>query len=175
MSKRAGTFITLRDVMDEVGRDAARFSFAGRKCDSKLDFDLELAKRTSADNPVYYVQYAHARICSVMREAEARGVKLPSASEIDPDIFSAPSEIRLAKEIARFPEEVMKAAQNSEPHRIALYASDVAEAFHAFYNSCKILGEEDGVMKARLLLAAAARVAVERALFLLGVGAPERM
>jgi arginyl-tRNA synthetase len=175
MSKRAGTFITLRDVMDEVGRDAARFSFAGRKCDSKLDFDLEVAKRTSSDNPVYYVQYAHARICSVMREAEARGVSLPSASETDPNVFSAPSEIRLAKEIARFPEEVMKAAQNSEPHRIALYAFDAAEAFHVFYNSCKILGEADGVMKARLLLAAAARAAIERALFLLGVSAPERM
>jgi arginyl-tRNA synthetase len=175
MSKRAGTFVTLREVMDEVGRDAARFSFVSRKCDSHLDFDLEVAKRTSSDNPVYYVQYAHARICSIMREAEARGVRIPDISEIDPEALGDPLETRLAKEISRFPEEAQKAALNLEPHRIAFCASNLAEAFHAFYNSKKVLGEDERVMNARLLLAAAAKSAISNALALLGISAPERM
>ncbi|MDR3322310.1 MAG: arginine--tRNA ligase [Synergistaceae bacterium] len=175
MSKRAGTFVTLREVMDEVGRDAARFSFVGRKCDSHLEFDLEVAKRTSSENPVYYIQYAHARICSIMREAESRGVSMPSRSEMDVSLLTDPSEARLAKEISRFPEEVLKAAKNLEPHRIAFYASDIAEAFHSFYNSRKVLGEADEVMKARLLLTAASKVAIANALRLLGILAPERM
>ncbi|MDR3254509.1 MAG: arginine--tRNA ligase [Synergistaceae bacterium] len=175
MSKRAGTFITLREVMDEVGRDAARFSFVGRKCDSHLEFDLEVAKRTSSENPVYYVQYAHARICSIMREAESRGAPMPSSGEMDASLLTDPSEARLAKEILRFPEEVQKAAQNLEPHRIAFYASEIAEAFHSFYNSKKVLGEAEGVMKSRLLLTAAAKVAIANALRLLGISAPERM
>ncbi|MDR0615794.1 MAG: arginine--tRNA ligase [Synergistaceae bacterium] len=175
MSKREGTFVTLREVMDEVGRDATRFSFVNRKCDSHLEFDLEVAKRTSSDNPVYYVQYAHARICSIMREAASRGVRMPDISEIEPGALSDPFEIRLAKEISRFPEEAQKAASNLEPHRIALYASSIAEAFHAFYNSKKVLGEEERVMNARLLLTAAAKVAISNALSLLGISAPEKM
>ncbi|MDR1516076.1 MAG: arginine--tRNA ligase [Synergistaceae bacterium] len=175
MSKRAGTFVTLREVMDEVGRDAARFSFVSRKCDSHLDFDLEVAKRTSSDNPVYYVQYAHARICSIMREAESRGIRIPDISEIDPEALSDPLETRLAKEISRFPEETRKAALNLEPHRIAFCASSLAEAFHAFYNSKKVLGCDERTMNARLLLTAAAKAAISNALTLLGVSAPERM
>jgi arginyl-tRNA synthetase len=178
MSKREGTFVTLREVMDEAGRDAARFSFVSRKCDSHLEFDLEVAKRTSAENPVYYVQYAHARICSIMREAASRGVRLPDVSEIGADalsVLSGPFETRLAKEISRFPEEAQKAALNLEPHRIAFFASDIAEAFHAFYNAKKILGEEENVMNARLLLTAAAKTAISNALSLLGISAPERM
>lgn len=175
MSKRAGTFVTLREVMDEVGRDATRFSFVNRKCDSHLDFDLEVAKQTSSDNPVYYVQYAHARICSILREAAARGVSVPDVKEADLGLLGEPSEIRMAKEISRFPEEVMKAAQNLEPHKIAFYATDLAEAFHAFYNTLKVLGETEGVMKARLLLVEATRITIANALRLLGVGAPERM
>jgi arginyl-tRNA synthetase len=175
MSKRAGTFVTLREVMDEVGRDAARFSFVGRKCDSHLEFDLEVAKWTSSDNPVYYVQYAHARICSIMREAASRGVRIPDASEIEPGALSDPFETTLAREISRFPEEVLKAAQNLEPHRIAFFATDIAEAFHAFYNAKKVLGEEERVTNARLLLVAASKVAISNALSLLGISAPEKM
>ncbi len=175
MSKRAGTFVTLREVMDEVGRDASRFSFVNRKCDSHLDFDLEVAKQTSSDNPVYYVQYAHARICSILREAAARGICVPTVEETDLRLLAEPSEVRMAKEISRFPEEVLKAAQNLEPHKIAFYATDLAEAFHAFYNTLKVLGEAEGVMKARLLLVEATRVTISNALRLLGVDAPERM
>lgn len=178
MSKRAGTFVTLREVMDEVGRDATRFFFVSRKNDSHLDFDLELAKKTSSDNPVFYVQYAYARICSILREADSRGIALPDLSAVRglcTENLGKPSEARLAKELSRFPGEVSKAADNLEAHRIAFYATDLAEAFHAFYNSEKVLGEEDGVMKARLLLVEATRVVVLNCLRLLGISAPEKM
>ncbi|MDR1581470.1 MAG: arginine--tRNA ligase [Synergistaceae bacterium] len=175
MSKRAGTFVTLREVMDEVGRDAARFSFVNRKCDSHLEFDLEVAKRTSSENPVYYVQYAHARISSILREAALRGIKLPGIEGVDLSLLSDPCEVRLAKEISRFPEEVEKASSALEPHRIAFYASSLAEAFHSFYNSLKVLGESPDLMNARLMLAEASRVTISNALKLLGVSAPERM
>jgi arginyl-tRNA synthetase len=175
MSKRAGTFVTLKDVMDEVGRDATRFSFVNRKCDSHLEFDLEVAKQTSSDNPVYYVQYAHARICSILREAAARGAAVPRAEDADLGLLVDPSEAKVAKEISRFPEEVLKAAKNLEPHRMAFFATDISEAFHVFYNSVKVLGTEEGVMKARLLLAEAARITIANALRILGVDAPEKM
>lgn len=178
MSKRAGTFVTLREVMDEVGRDATRFFFVSRKNDSHLDFDLELAKKTSADNPVYYVQYAHARICSILREAASRGIELPdpsAACRLCAENLGKPSESHLVKELSRFPGEVLKAAENLEAHRIAFYATALAEAFHAFYNSEKVLGEEDGVMRARLLLVEATRIVVANCLRLLGISAPERM
>jgi arginyl-tRNA synthetase len=175
MSKRAGTFVTLRDVMDEAGRDATRFSFVNRKCDSHLEFDLEVAKQTSSDNPVYYVQYAHARICSILREAAARGAAIPPLADADLRLLVEPSEAKVATEISRFPEEILKAAKNLEPHRIAFFASSIAEAFHTFYNSVKVLGAEDEVMKARLLLAEAARITIANALRILGIDAPERM
>ncbi|MDR0652042.1 MAG: arginine--tRNA ligase [Synergistaceae bacterium] len=175
MSKRAGTFVTLREVMDEVGKDAARFSFVNRKCDSHLEFDLEVAKRTSSENPVYYVQYAHARINSILREAATRGVRFPAIWDVDLSLLSDPCEVRLAKEISRFPEEVEKASSALEPHRIAFYASRLAEAFHSFYNSLKVLGESPDLMKARLMLVEASRVTISNALKLLGVSAPERM
>jgi arginyl-tRNA synthetase len=175
MSKRAGTFVTLREVIDEVGRDATRFFFVNRRCDSHLDFDLEVAKQTSSDNPVYYVQYAHARICSIFREAASRGIKAPGITDADVSLLVSPSEERLVTEISRFPEEVENAAANLEPHRIAFYATSLAEAFHSFYNTQKILGEPDDIMKARLLLADASRVTLANTLGLLGVFAPEKM
>ena len=175
MSKRAGTFVTLREVMDEVGRDATRFSFVNRKCDSHLDFDLEVAKKTSADNPVYYVQYAHARICSILREAESRGISVPELSSVDLGLLRDPSEAKLVKELSRFPEEVASAASNLEPHRIAFYATALAEAFHAFYNKGKVLGESRDITNARLILAEASRITIANALRLLGVSAPEKM
>lgn len=175
MSKRAGTFVTLREVVDEVGRDAARFSFVSRKSDSHLDFDLEVAKRTSSDNPVYYVQYAHARICSILREAASRGVSVPTPGDIDDSQLKEPSEIALVKQIARFPDEVRRAARDLDPHKIAAYATDISEAFHSFYNSHKVLGEEMQLMRARLALVEAARITISNTLSILGLSAPERM
>jgi arginyl-tRNA synthetase len=175
MSKRAGTFVTLREVMDEVGADATRFFFVNRRCDSHLDFDLEVAKRTSSDNPIYYVQYAHARISSVLREAASRGVAMPRVSDVDLSALEDASEERLIREISRFPEEVAHAAANLEPHRIAFYAASLAEAFHSFYNARKILGESSDIMNARLLLAEASRIVIANTLRLLGVSAPEKM
>lgn len=175
MSKRAGAFVTLRDVMDEVGVDATRFFFVMRRCDSHLDFDLELAKRASSDNPVYYVQYAHARMCSIERESDARGLERPSMDDLDPSLLSLPEELRLATVIAKFPEEIRKAARDMAPHRIAYYAQELSEAFHSFYNVARIIGEEEPVRRNRMLLMEAARIALRNALGILGVSAPERM
>lgn len=175
MSKRAGTFVTLREIIDEVGSDAARFSFLNRKCDSHLEFDLEVAKKTSSENPVYYVQYAHARSCSILREAQGRGVQPPSVDDVDLDVLDSPSELKLIKELSRFPEEVARAANDLEPHKIVFYAIDLAEAFHIFYNTHKVLGEEKRTMDARLLLVEASRIVIANALRLVGVNAPERM
>ncbi len=175
MSKRAGTIITLREIMDEVGRDATRFFFVMRKSDSTLDFDLELAKKATSENPVFYVQYAHARICSIYRELEERGIKLPDIAELDADKLSSPNEAKLAKVISRLPEEVSKAAAELAPHRIAYYAEEIAESFHAFYNSSRILGAEEDIMKTRLLLLEAARITIRNVLEILGISAPEKM
>ncbi len=175
MSKRAGTIITLREIMDEVGVDATRFFFVMRRCDSTLDFDLELAKKATSENPVFYVQYAHARICSIYRELEDRGVSLPSVEEFDVSQLTDQSEINLAKAISRLPEEVAKAADEFAPHRIAYYAAELAEAFHSFYNSQRILGVEEPLMKTRILLMEAAKITLRNVLALLGVSAPEKM
>lgn len=173
MSKRAGTFVTLREVMDEVGSDAARFSFVNRRCDSHLDFDLEVAKQTSNDNPVYYVQYAHARICSIISGA---GDSMPNDDDsVDLTLLREPSEIRLVKEMSKFPEEVAKAARYLEPHRITNYATSLAEAFHGFYNSEKVLTDDPELTAARLKLTTAAGVVIKNTLRLLGISAPERM
>ncbi|MGD9666421.1 MAG: arginine--tRNA ligase [Synergistaceae bacterium] len=175
MSKRAGTIITLREIMDEVGVDATRFFFVMRRCDSTLDFDLELAKKATSENPVFYVQYAHARICSIYRELEERGVTLPEIEEFDVSLVTDQSEINLAKAISRLPEEVEKSADEFAPHRIAYYATELAEAFHSFYNSQRILGVEEPVMKTRILLMEAAKITLKNVLGLLGVSAPEKM
>jgi len=175
MSTRSGEFVTLREVLDEVGIDAARFFFAMRRCDSHLDFDLELAKKASTDNPVFYVQYANARIQSIMREAASRNIEIAASISVDFNLLKEPEEKALAKRIARFPEEVEKAASELAAHRIAFFAYDLASDFHAFYNAHRVLGVEDEVSKARLYLVEAARVALTNALGILRVKAPERM
>jgi arginyl-tRNA synthetase len=134
MSTRAGQFTTLREVMDEVGRDAARFFFLMRKSDAHLEFDLDLAKKTSNENPVYYVQYAHARICSIMRNADERGYKIPAYNEVDLSFLTLPEEINLIKAITRLPEVVEGAALSLEPHRLTFYLNDLAALFHSYYN-----------------------------------------
>ena len=175
MSKRAGTIVTLREIMDEVGRDAARLFFVIRRCDSTVDFDLELAKKASSDNPVFYIQYAHARICSIKRELKERGIPLPSMEDFDVSLLTDPTETNLAKAVSRFPEEIKKAAEETAPHSLVYYATELAEAFHAFYNAQRILGVEENVMKSRILLMEAARVTLINALGILGVSAPEKM
>ncbi len=175
MSKRAGTIVTLREIMDEVGRDAARLFFVVRRCDSTVDFDLELAKKASTENPVFYIQYAYARICSIYRELAERGIPMPKMEEFDVALLTDPSELNLAKAISRFPEEITKAAEETAPHRLAYYATELAEAFHSFYNAQRVLGVEENVMKSRILLMEATRITLKNALDLLGVSAPEKM
>lgn len=175
MSKRAGTIITLREIMDEVGVDATRFFFIMRRCDSTLDFDLELAKKATSENPVFYVQYAYARICSIYRELEERGIALPSIKEFDVSLITDQTEINLAKTISKFPEEVEKSAEELAPHRMGYYATELAEAFHSFYNSQRILGVEEPVMKSRILLMESAKITLKNVLKLLGISSPEKM
>lgn len=172
MSKRAGQYVTLEELMDEVGRDAARFFFSMRNPDSALDFDLDLAKSESSENPVYYVQYAHARICSLLSINETA---TPQAEEADLSLLKDPHEIALLEQIAALPEEVALAAKEYAPYRLAYYAKDLANRFHSFYNGCKVLTDDTALRQARLVLVDAARISLRNVLELLGVDAPERM
>ena len=174
MSTRSGQFVTLRDVLDEVGVDASRYFFVMRSCDSHLDFDLALAKEASNDNPVYYVQYAHARIHSLFREARGRGIDLPDG-EADLSLLGAPEEQALIRKLSTFPDEAVKAAQELAPHRITFYLYDLAALFHSFYNAHRVLDVEPELCRARLALLDATRIVLANALALLGIGAPENM
>jgi arginyl-tRNA synthetase len=175
MGKRSGNFVTLHDVVDEVGKDACRFFFLMRRSDSQLDFDLELAKRQSSDNPVYYVQYAHARVCSINRTAAEQGVDLPASGTADLSCLTLAEELALAKHLARYPETVVGAAQTCEPHRIVYYLQELAAQFHSYYNRQRVLVEDAQITRARLYLVNGARIVLANALNLLGVDAPERM
>ena len=175
MSTRAGEFVTLREVIDEVGRDAARYNFLMRRSDSHLDFDLELAKRQSTENPVYYVQYAHARICSIFRTAAEKGLMVPSYSDIDAGLLRLPEEIELIKAIVRFPEVIMGAAEALEPHRLTFYLNELAAEFHSYYNKNRVLSDDLPLSKARLFLVACIGVILKNAFQILGVSAPEKM
>jgi arginyl-tRNA synthetase len=175
MGKRSGNFITLREVVEEVGRDACRFYFLMRRSDSQLDFDLELAKRQSSDNPVYYVQYAHARVCSINRNAAEQGVHLQESGRVDLSGLALAEELALAKQLARYPDAVVVAAQNCEPHRIVYYLQDLAAQFHSYYNRQRVLVEDAITTQARLYLLNGVRIVLANALNLLGVDAPERM
>jgi arginyl-tRNA synthetase len=175
MSTRAGEFVTLKDVVDEVGKDAARFLFLTRHYESPLDFDLELAKKKSNDNPVYYVQYVHARICSIGKKAEQRGVYASGWDEDAVRRLTEPEEIQLIKVLARFPETVQAAAALLEPHRIAYYLMDLASAFHAYYNKHRVLTDDPILTRGRLCLVEAVRKVIRNGLRLMGVSAPEQM
>ena len=181
MSTRAGEFVTLREVMDEVGRDAARFFFLMRRSDSHLDFDLELAKQQTAENPVYYVQYAHTRICSILREAQAREVVMPDAASTDLEALRLVEERALMVTLLRYRNLVADAAQAYEPHRLVFYLQELAAQFHQYYNlgnidpEARVLGPDAAVTAARLVLAQAVRQVLANALGLLGVAAPEAM
>jgi arginyl-tRNA synthetase len=172
MGKRAGEFVTLREVMDEVGRDAARFFFLLRKADSQLEFDLALAKQQSTENPVFYAQYAHARIASVLRQAAESGIEV----EPSPDLAAlGEAEIEPLRVLATYPDVLETAARDLEPHRIVFYALELAGAFHRYYNRQRILTDDRPQTQARLALVRAVQQTLRSALDLAGVAAPERM
>ena len=172
MSKRTGQYITLNELVEEVGRDAARYFFSMRSPDSHLDFDLDLAKEESADNPVYYVQYGHARIASILK---ASGKDNFTVKEENLLLLNTDEEVNLLRKLADFPDEIIQAAKNMEPHRLAVYAHDLAGLFHSFYNSCKVIGSQDDLMEARLALSYSTKITLKNILTILGVDAPERM
>ncbi len=176
MSKRSGKAIALRDLLDEVSVDAARFIFSASNSNSPVDFDLDLAVRQDSDNPVYYVQYAHARICSLIaRLTGEEGLTLPAAAETDAGLLQNPEELTLLKALARFPEEIKIAGRDYDPSQINRYLISLAGDFHRFYNANRIKGETPDVARARLKLADATRSVLENGLNLIGVTAPEKM
>jgi arginyl-tRNA synthetase len=177
MSKRAGSYVTLRDLLEWVGRDATRFFLVSRKADSEFVFDVDLALAQSDENPVYYVQYAHARICSVFAQAAEKGWPFPfeRAPEVDLAPLVGAKELALAAKLAAYPDVLRQAAAELAPHQIAFYLQELAADFHGFYNAERVLVEQRDVREARLALAAATRQVLRNGLALLGVSAPERM
>ena len=175
MSKRAGNFVTLRDIVEEVGSDAARYFYVMRSSDSHLDFDLELAKEESADNPVYYIQYAHARICSILDQLEENSVAIKDSSEVDLELLAEDVELDLMRKLAAYPNELEMSAESREPHHMARYAYELAALFHSFYNKCHVLIEDQELMQARVQLVLAAKQVLCNLLSVLGVSAPESM
>jgi len=175
MSKRRGQSITLADLIDEVGKDAARFFFNMRSADSHLDFDLDLAVEQSNENPVFYVQYAHARICSILRQVGQEGIKLRDFKTIDYSRLTHQTELELMRKLIEYPEEITIAARTMEPSRITRYVLDLASLFHSFYNSCRVKLEDEELMQARLALIASVRIVIKNVLSLLKIEAPERM
>ena len=175
MSKRSGKAIALHDLLDEVSVDAARYFFNSRSATSPVDFDLDLAVREDSENPVYYVQYAHARICTLIARLAEEGYAVPKAGEIQSDLLSSDEEKSLIRALARLPEEIHAAARDYDPSRINRYLVELAGQFHRFYSACRIKGEEAAVLSARLKLADSVRSVLANCLGLLGVTAPEKM
>jgi len=175
MSKRAGTFVALSEVVEEVGKDAVRFNFMTRRIESQFDFDLEAAKQKDAENPVYYVQYAHARIHAVLRKAKDEGVTLADEKAVDVSLLSSDEAQKLIKMLLSYPEMLEVAAERREPYRIATYIMQLAAAFHSFYHKNRVIGVEEALMQARLLLLKATAQVIKNALALLGVSAPTSM
>jgi arginyl-tRNA synthetase len=181
MSKRTGEFITLDELLAEIGVDAARWFFASRAASSGIDFDIELAKKQSSENPVYYVQYAHARIASILRKAAESGIAVPAADDarlfaLLTGVLAGAPEAQLARQIARLPEIVEDAATAEETHGITAYATELATTFHAFYRDARVIDEAEPDRSAgRLALAAATKTTLANALGLLGISAPESM
>ena len=172
LSKRTGEIITLSEVLDEVGADACRFNFLSRSADSQMDFDLELAKKQSAENPVYYVQYAHARICSIISLARDKEIDYADG---DVTKLVEPAELELLRKMLLLPEVIAQVADSFEPHHLAYYAQVLANAFHLFYKDCRVVSADLCLSKARLKLAVAARIVLARTLHLMGMSAPECM
>ena len=176
MSKRTGQAITLNELIEEVGADAARYFFIMRSLDTQLDFDLDLAKSHSNENPVYYIQYAHARIYSIYRQVQEAGDELDmNWADVQWAKLKDEQELELIKKMAAFPEEIQRAARERAPHRIAHFAHELAGLFHTFYNHCRIIQEDKELEKARLALVTAVRITIANSLAILGVSAPEKM
>lgn len=175
MSKRTGQSVTLNELIEEVGTDAARFFFVMRSIDSQLDFDLTLATEKSNENPVYYIQYAHARICSIMRQLDEAGIVVMPATEAKLNTLTEASELELIKKLGEYPEMLAGAAKERAVHRVAHYVHDLAGLFHSFYNQCRILGVDSDLQQARIALVKTVGHVIRHALGILGVSAPERM
>ncbi len=175
MSKRAGNFVTLRDVVQDVGSDAARFIFLTRRSDSHLDFDLTIAKEQSRENPVYYVQYAHARIASLFREAETRGIAIPEKAAVNISLLGREEEQNIIKALAKYPEVVEEAALAYEPHRLTFYLQDLAGLMHNYYFKHRVITEDAALTAAMLFLMKQVKTVIKSALTILGVNAPEKM
>jgi len=176
MSTRSGSFVTLRELRKEVGADAARFFYVMRKCEQHLDFDLDLAKSQSNENPVFYVQYAHARVCSVLRQAAEKGISSDvSAGEANLDRLVEPHEVALITTLSRYPEVLENSALNEEPHQLTHYVRELANEFHTYYNAHQFLVDDDGLRDGRMKLILAVRQVLRNGLNLVGVSAPETM
>ena len=172
VSKRTGDLITLEEVMEEVGVDACRFFFLARSASSQMDFDLELAKKQSQENPVYYVQYAHARIASIMRLVEEKQINYADG---DTSLLTTEPELTLIRKLLHFPELIEMATITLEPHHLAYYAQELANTFHAFYKDCRVVTDDAALTKARLKLVMASKIVLAKTLHLMGMTAPDRM
>ena len=172
VSKRSGDIVTLRELLDEVGPDACRFVFLSRSADSQMDFDLELAIRQSSENPVYYVQYAHARISSILRNAEEKGIDF---SKADMGLLNEEAELTLIRKMVKISEVIEVVAATREPHHLPFYAQDLATVFHSFYKLCRVISDDEAVTRARLRLVQAARVVLAKTLHMMGMTAPDKM
>jgi len=175
MSMRTGEFISFREVLEEVGTDATRFHLAAFSPDTTINFDLEEAKAQSMDNPVYYLQYAHARMCSLEAFAAKEGVVRQSVDDVDLTVLNHPAEFALLREADRLGEEIAAAARRRAPHRVATYGTDFATAFHRFYSECRVVVDDPAVTQARLWLIAASKSVILAVLGVLGLSAPETM
>jgi arginyl-tRNA synthetase len=172
VSKRSGDIVTLKEVIEEVGPDACRFIFLSRSADSQMDFDMELAKRQSTENPVYYVQYAHARIASILRLANQRAI---DCSQGDVSLLTTEPELTLIRRLILLPEIIERVAVTLEPHHLPYYAQDLATVFHSFYKQCRVVSEDDALTRARLKLVKASQIVLAKVLRLMGMAAPEKM
>lgn len=176
ISKRAGSYVTLRDLIDEVGRDATRFFFIMRKPDAQLVFDIDLAKQQTNENPVYYVQYAHARICSIFENAAEKGFTVPNQPAADSlTLLTTPEELQLIKIMNALPDTIDDCAAHFEPHRLTYYLTELASSFHSFYNKNRVISEDPALTTARLYLLKRTAQTLKNALSILGISAPERM
>jgi arginyl-tRNA synthetase len=175
MSRRSGDYVTLDELLDEVGTDAARYTLVARSADSTIDFDIEVVTRQTMDNPVYYVQYAHARISSVLRLADERGVDRGRWEDAHFGVLVEEAELDLLRKLAEFPEMVSLAAEALAPHRITHFAEEMAAAVHRFYTECRVITDDRDLTVARVWLILAARQVVGSSLALIGVSAPESM
>lgn len=175
MSKRTGKAVTMVDLMDEVGVDPIRYFFTMRSMDSHLDFDMDLAISTSNENPVYYVQYAHARICSIFRQAEEQGIQIPAAENVNLSKLTAEHEYDLLRKLGELPEEINVAAENYAPHRLVRYVYELAALFHSYYRAERVITEDAEQTAARLVLLGGVRTVLANVLRLIGVSAPEKM